>query len=464
MGSSFAKKRGFKDNPIIGATSSEDSIFWLLAPALFILATWIFFIAPEATERVVPSFGFGGVSNTLRGALPLHPTSFHEAYELGVWATELQNGGDEARILANATAFFQRKVSRDDILRAEQYILQMQDDRGVITHVTGIFSFVNFIWLCSIIGIACVIIPFLGFVISPVMIILTDFFSHKILPVLIIFEANNGFAFLAFFICFWFEVHGQRYPPENGFYVTITGCLLAMPAWYYVAARHVRTKSDEYSSLVYSTGSCVFLFLVWFPIAILYDSKLLGFLAIACFYHAMGFAISCDGLRWRIGFTGEGSLARVVSSSAIIMIASILFKCFGLARHRYFSPFSTAFNTLGPITYFLGLLIQSSALVLLFTGESNKYYQNNAIMIASIVFILAFGYALNIVPLRNTGLVFSVLYTMEKIVEWDVWSGGRFIVGLMLFFIALWRASLFLHSHPDFIMDMFDSSWMYASN
>jgi len=455
-----------KDKPIIGIRTSEDSNSWLLAPALFILATWIFCIAPDATERVVPSFGFGGVSKSLRGSLPLHPTSFHEAYELGVWATELQNGGDEARILANATAVFQRKVSRDDILRAEQYILQMQNDGGVITHVTGIFSFVNCIWLFSIIGIACVMIPFLGFVVSPVMELLIDFFNYRIVPVIVIIQANHGFSFLAFLICFWFEVQGQRYPSETGFYVSITGCLLAIPAWSYVVYRHTWTKSEEYQKLLYSMGSCVFLSLVWFPMAILHDSTFLGFLAVACFYHSMGFGFECTGLRWRIGFFGEGenSVTRVIYSSAIIMIACILLKCFGLTRHRYFSPFSTAFNTLGPITYFLGLLILCNPLYNFLFGTEGSYLRNNGIMIASLALILAVSYPLNIVPLRNTGLVFAVLYAFEKIAEQPIWSGGRFIVGLMLFFVALWWVSLFLHSHPDFIIVMFDSSWISASN
>jgi len=259
MRKTFIDQRRLKDKPIIGAKTSDDSVSWLFAPALFILATWILFIAPDATARVVPSFGFGGVSNTIRGSLPLYPTSFHEAYELGVWAAELQNGGDEAKILANATAVFKRNVSRDDILGVEKHILQMQDDRGVITRVTGIFSFVNFIWLISIIGIMCAIIPFLGFVISPVMEVLTRVFTYAILPVFMAFEQNHGVVYLAFLTCFWFEVHGLRYPSETGFYVSLTGCLLAAPGWFY-AARHASKKSREYQDQVYTMGACGFFF------------------------------------------------------------------------------------------------------------------------------------------------------------------------------------------------------------
>merc|ERR1719210_2980342 len=114
----------------------------------------------------------------------------------------------------------------------------------------------------------------------------------------------------------------------------------------------------------------------------------------ACFYHSMGFSIACLGLRWRTGFEDESSLTRCVCSSAIIIIASILLKCFGLTRHRYFSPFSTAFNTLGPITYFLGLLIESSVIGnfwRLMHGEISveRLMAFNALMIASIVLVLA---------------------------------------------------------------------------
>jgi len=197
--------------------------------------------------------------------------------------------------------------------------------------------------------------------------------------------------------------------------------------------------------------------------AILLDSSLLGFFAMACFYHAMGFGIQCLGLGWRIGFEDESSLIRIVCSSAIIIIASILLKFFGLTRHRYFSPFSIAFNTLGPITYFLGLLIESSFVKNFFNPhQSDRFLAANALMIASIFITLAVSYPLNIVPLRNTALVFTVLYSGEKIGL--CWSQDRFIVFLMLFFIALWRVSLFLHSYPHFITDMFDSSWISASN
>jgi len=327
---------------------------------------------------------------------------------------------------------------------------------------------VNFIWLCSIIGIVCAIIPFVGFMFSPVMEVLTRFFTHKILPVFRIFEESNGSVFLAFLICFWLEVHGLRYPSETGFYVSLTGCLLAIPGWFY-AGRHAWAKSIEYQNLVHKLCLCGFLFLVWVPMAILLDSKLLGFLAMACFYYSMGFGVEHlpDRLGYRIGFEDESSLIRVVCSSAIIIIASILFKCFGLTRHRCFSPFSTAFNTLGPITYFLGLLIESSVIgnfwrIMHGTVSMNWLMAMNALMIASIVLTLAVSYPLNIIPLRNTALVFAVLYVTDK--PCFFWTGDRCVVFVMSFFVALWQISLFLHSHPDFITDMFDSSWISASN
>jgi len=429
---------------------------WLHFPILFLLASWCFLLNPNGTAEVVPSFGFGGVSSTMGDSLPLHPRSYHEAYELGVWSTLLVNDENVTEILSRANKKYGRDISKEDILQAETCILEMQNDEGIVTTFYGFFSFINFIWIVSIFGIVIVMGPFLSFVLSPVVKHIIVFWNATILPVLMVIEQNGGFVFLAFSFCFWLEVHGYRYPKDTGFYVTLTGSLLAAPSWFYAATK---AESKNSSAKAFQMLTCIFLLLIWSPMAILYNSTLVGFLSVASGYHAAGFSVICTGLCWCIGFDSKKSLQRVVALSFIVIIYSISMKYMGWSRNSAFSPFATALNVFGSLTYFLGLLITSSRFY--FYNDRNMYIKSNGLFVGSAMIILGFAFTLNITSLRNTVLTFMCIYLGEKVAELDIWRKTSWIyVGLMFFFVSLWRISLFLHSNPGHVVSMFDASWI----
>jgi len=429
---------------------------WLHFPILFLLATWCFLLNPNAATEMVPSFGFGGVSSTIGDSLPLHPRSYHEAYELGVWSILLVNDENVTEILSRANEKYGRDISKEDILQAETYILQMQNDEGIVTRVYGFFSFINFIWIVSIFGIVIVMGPFLSFVLSPIVKHIIVFWNTTILPVFMVIEQNGGLVFLVFSICFWLEVHGYRFSKETGFYITLTGSLLAAPAWFYAATKE---ESDNSSAKAFQILTCIFLFLIWSPMAILYNSTLIGFLSVASGYHAAGFSVICAGLCWCIGFDSKNSLERVVALSSIVIIYSISMKYMGWSRNSAFSAFATALNVFGSLTYFLGLLITSSRFY--FYNDRNMYIKSNGLFVGSAMIILGFAFTLNITSLRNTVLTFMCIYSGEKVAELDIWRKTSWIyVGLMIFFVSLWRISLFLHSNPGYVVSMFDASWI----
>eukprot|EP00494_Astrolonche_serrata_P020702 UN20931 len=93
------------------------------------------------------------------------------------------------------------------------------------------------------------------------------------------------------------------------------------------------------------------------PFAIHYNSKLLGFLTILTLYFASDFTVFCTGLVWCIGFNTMDSLYENIIRSLIVIIVSLTMCMMGFSTRRWFAPFAIGINVLGPLNYFLGLLI-----------------------------------------------------------------------------------------------------------
>jgi hypothetical protein len=62
----------------------------------------------------------------------------------------------------------------------------------------------------------------------------------------------------------------------------------------------------------------------------------------------------------------------------------------------------------------------------------------------------------------NTSLTFGVLYCMEKAAEIDrIWQDERRVVFLFSFFVLMYYVALFLNTHPEFVMRLFEAKGVY---
>src|SRR5689334_21538477 len=95
-------------------------------------------------------------------------------------------------------------------------------------------------------------------------------------------------------------IQGFRYLPEVGLYISLTGCLLFGGLMIYSDQKYKIKgvyESDEISSLKNQLFNLI-LCLSWAPVAILYQSKLIGFLTVGAFFAFLGFTVVCRGMCW----------------------------------------------------------------------------------------------------------------------------------------------------------------------
>ena len=77
-------------------------------------------------------------------------------------------------------------------------------------------------------------------------------------------------------------------------------------------------------------------------------------------------------------------------------------------------------------------------------------------MIVSLFIALLIGNVYQFAPLYNIGLTFTVLYIVEKIYETDL-KEDHLVVILFLTSVAIYFISMYLRTHPDFIVNIFDA-------
>eukprot|EP00746_Dinoflagellata_sp_MGD_P058082 gnl/MRDRNA2_/MRDRNA2_24923_c0_seq1.p2 gnl/MRDRNA2_/MRDRNA2_24923_c0~~gnl/MRDRNA2_/MRDRNA2_24923_c0_seq1.p2 ORF type:complete len:141 (+),score=17.62 gnl/MRDRNA2_/MRDRNA2_24923_c0_seq1:3-425(+) len=115
------------------------------------------------------------------------------------------------------------------------------------------------------------------------------------------------------------------------------------------------------------------------------------------------------------------------------------------------APFFLGVMVMGSIVNLLALLIMSSSF---YKGKrGNHYCIANVAMIGTLTTFALLGSVFVAPALTNTALTFLGLWLMEKQFELP-WHGIGYIVPMFLSFVALFFASLWLSTHPGFLVAM----------
>lgn len=118
----------------------------------------------------------------------------------------------------------------------------------------------------------------------------------------------------AWALCLAFIVQASRYPDHDSrVFICITGIVGSMMTWTY--SMRLRPPRD--------TTCAAFFALIITPLAVAFDSHLIGFLAVGAAYNAMGFLVGSWGLCFLIGFEDDGSLNRCLISSLVLLVGLI---------------------------------------------------------------------------------------------------------------------------------------------
>ncbi|CEM34251.1 unnamed protein product [Vitrella brassicaformis CCMP3155] len=376
--------------------------------------------------------------------------------------------------------------------------------------VRGLFSFVNVMWALAILGIACSLGPVVYYLLHPLATVLLTLaravWQHLVYPLLLL--SRPLFELLAYYICLLFIVHGhcikealdeqtaERRTEETALrlfhvststvpvYVALTGCMLAIPAFIFSLKLHSPPDAESKYLGPVLNG---FLTLMLVPVAVALDSQLLGFLAIWTLFGVLGAFVRCYGLCWCIGWESEKDLARTVVFAFCFNMTYIILRVARSMTDRalpaplaascrtlddLLSPFGTGLMVLGSHRYYLGMLILCSRHFSLVDdgggreGEpfgrvswraKTRYMRWQGGMVASLLMGILTGSFYGIESLKNTAITFLCLYLGEKGSELPIWGNdGVLWCGILAVSVGMWRAALWLHQNPQFLIAMID--------
>lgn len=430
------------------------------------------------------TFGMDGMKVTAPGLehfLPAIPHTRTNAFKLGrILGTleQLEKGGKEntmlfSNILNNVTEVLKLpngSINSTDQIASVLTMLEKEEsdfNPNLRKKVLSIFSVVNIIWLIAIVGIMISILPSIHFILKP----LRDFLervARYVLENIIqpVFTRLHDWGIIEFglwALCSLCILDSHRfYGPVAGKYIAITSLGGSVLCMGYTTTRHFPTLCKRYYRLrkrhqieVQSLHNIIWYVAVSFLFCALhYKSDFLGYISIAAFYHKLGFSGYASRLCYTLGFDGKNTLYRCVIASFTILNLTIALRLFNFkGLYLMLAPIQSPISIFGSIVGNIGLLIISS---LYFEEKRNmaNYMGRNLLMVINLLYSYFIGTLYNIDGLTNASIVFFVFFSWTKsseIIFENNWSKWLLILGSSL---ILWRASLYLHTYPNLLIDM----------
>jgi len=123
---------------------------------------------------------------------------------------------------------------------------------------------------------------------------------------------------------------------------------------------------------------------------------------------------------------------------------------------NFINLFQQPMSVMSTLVLFLSLLIYSSYYYDYSGRNIHSYMQRQFLMVFFLIVYLYFGYTYSLDGLKNTSIVFLVLYLIEK------YSDFHFVVEwrpeIFMFFISvfLYKAAMWLHNNREFVISLFD--------
>ncbi|KNC50392.1 uncharacterized protein AMSG_06883 [Thecamonas trahens ATCC 50062] len=412
------------------------------------------FSAPEAVDelpsltRLAPTW----FRSTAVAAVGVYPQSRTEAFAYGrllerlVVAEARGDGKAIDEVLAAAAVLAGRVVTAREVKAIEDNTVAVESRRGPLSVALGMLSLVNIMWLVSIFGIAAFLLPALAICVRPLVAALISVFTRWILPMLIALQPVYELAMYAFAVLLLAE--GLRMPPETGVMIALTGVVLAVPAFVYSTYLHTHAKTSMSAFSTWVSVLCT----VWFVVpAIHFDDALMAWIAVASFYSAVGFSVVPLGLRYLVGFHSPETMVRVSITSTIVLGTFAALRVCG-AEYAAMQLLAAPTSVFGTLTLLLAQLIASSRF---YAWWSLPYYVRQLTMIATLGVLLGFGAIGGSPGMFNTATTFTVLYVVEKVLELEfLWSSSIAPLTILAIFVAMYAASLFLASHPGWLVSI----------
>ena len=373
-------------------------------------------------------------------------------YEYGLIESQIldRNLTRMNEILADIAMILGRSfIDRSEVHLIYQEIINKEHDIGLGTRVKGIFNFINLIWLLAIVGISISVGPCLYTILKPLRTAIWEVALQIWHYVIIPMHSNGIIEIMFYLLCMNFVTEGLRYASESGFYITLTGLFCSFAANAYTFFLRSKIKPNDGIYILYNLLFSLYMI----PLAIYFQSNLLGWLAVLCFYQAIGFSFICAGLCYYIGFKDDEAMMRVSITSTIIGLMFIGLKAWNLSNY-YVDPFATPLTVSSALVLLLALLIFSSYY---YHGCGKftwgEYYMSRQIpMITFLIVFLLFGNMFHMVGLVNTATVYLVFYLMEKYCDLHCTNNWNGWVLIFIFSVIIYKGALY----PEILFSMFN--------
>jgi len=457
---------------------------WMCGPLLWIYVCWCICFDPDRLPYSADTWPrlFDLNGRRIVDVLPLHPTTMTQAFALGAVYRELVAADigsvEERDLLIRAQKVVGRteNVTRALVMDLPRTLRDMEDDVGLVTRVIGFFTFVNCMWLLAIVGISVTVLPFVWIFTKPLRRILQDVlvllwnsivrvvkyvWSRIVRPTLIRMHVWGVFEIIGWCVSILLvENATEASSSDVGFYVALSALFLAAFMAAYATllfgGRFVREMSPQRRHFCISTAVAVFCT----PICIRFESQLLGYVIVWAVYGVLGFSVACYGLCYVIGFRSESAIERVTVASGVLLFCIVSMRACNVQGSAW-SALSSPCSVMGSLTLFLGLLIVSSRR---YNYESSRnghskasvaYLWRNTLFVVLGTMALFLGQIFRISGMSNTVTVFLIMYAVEKWVEihFDVFEWNPILFAFP-FFCVLYKAALYLHQDPGFVVSL----------
>jgi len=291
--------------------------------------------------------------------------------------------------------------------------------------IVGFFTWMGFIKVLSIVGIVvCVCVLFHEWIAT--------------LLSLFLYIPKEAYEVAVYLLVFWLIISGLYVSPDNALWLSLTGCLLFAAAIAWSGYIHDAVKSEvRYFAI---------LFVAWTFVAILYQSVVIGFIAVAALMGVVGFSMWVTPLCYAFGFKDETALGNATATAFAVLAFFVILRIIGVTLH-FVQIFEVGAFWLGSFVMFLGLLIASTK----WYDSRFPYVLMQLLTITAGMLAVYIGNLYGIGPLAGIGGTFFVLYLIEKPFEIPAESVTGFaVIGLLVFGtmgLAIWWGS----NHMDIV-------------
>lgn len=289
----------------------SDAMKWikfLKYPTFFGIGSWLVWLHPTLVNKYIPMLlheqYYANFTSILSNSLPLCPDNMKVAFQLGILKQRLVDvmatsaTADTVQSILHQAADLTGKsvelISVDSLLNVLTEIEKFESKVSVVTKVRGFLSFVNFLWLCAILGIGVSVGPSIYHILVPlrdiIMRISRWVFNEVILPLTTRLHSWGVFETVAYMCCFLAVVEGFRMDQETGLYVALTGAVVYIPCVVYSCFLWGRRLLKLFKDKTLMQISCVWVAIVLTPLTIHFGSTFCGYLVVMLLFSALGFS------------------------------------------------------------------------------------------------------------------------------------------------------------------------------